>query len=167
MDFRNCLEPNNLTIYAANFVGGDKDTAYAICPPGTANVQIAPPSGEVVIRWETSIPDKLVRNISLDIPQEVFILTQPGVYVINYSTAALGGDVGSQLTMFPIINGASYPGYTVFPTGPTAGTLTGTYYVSVVEGTPATVSFKLRYAFATATTSDFRYFQCSIVKIDN
>jgi len=167
MDFRNCLEPNNLTIYAANFVGGAKDTAYAICPPGTANIQIAAPSGEVVIRWETSIPDKIVRNISLDAPQEVFTLSQPGLYAINYSTAALGGDSGSQLSMFPIINGTPYPGFILFPTGPTSGTLTGTYYVLVVEGTPATVSFKLRYAFATSGVSDFRFFQCSIVKIDN
>jgi len=167
MDFRNCLEPNNLTIYAANFVGGAKDTAYAICSSALTTINLSPPSSDLLVRWELS-DRRLLNNITLDNRFEVFTVSNPGTYLVNYSTVASGSDAGSQLIINLVINGATIFQNAAYPSGqPLTNTMTATYPLVVVEGTPATVAAKVQYQFGTTNGADFRYDQISIVKVDN
>lgn len=167
MDFRNCLEPNNLTIYAANFVGGSKDTAYAIFSSVLTAITFPSPSGEQLVRWELS-ESKLINNITLSPNFETFTLTRPGAYLINYNTQATGTNAGSQLIVEFVINGIDILANVFYPSGSTqTQTLTGTYPVVVTEGTPVTVAIKVKYQFGTGSNAEFRYDQLSIVKIDN
>jgi len=167
MDFRNCLEPNNLTIYAANFVGGTKDTAYAICSSVLTSITFTSPSGEQLVRWELA-ESKLINNITLNPPFEVFTINRPGAYLINYNTQASGSDTGSQLSIEFVINGTAVFANVFYPSGsPQTQTLTGTYPLVVTEGTPATVAIKVKYSFGTGSGAEFRYDQISIVPLDN
>jgi len=167
MDFRNCLEPNNLTIYAANFVGGSKDTAYAICSTVNSTITFPSPSGEQLVRWELS-GSRLLNNITLNPTFETFTITRPGAYLINYNTQAAGTDSGSQLSTLFVVNGLEFFTNVFFPSGsPQSQTLTGTYPLVVTEGTPVTFAVKVKYAFGTGSGAEFRYSQISIVKVDN
>lgn len=166
MDFRNCLEPNNLTIYAANFVGGVKDTAYAICATVLNTITIPAAGGEQNVRWELS-QQRLLQNITLSPNFEVFTLSQAGTYLINYNSNVALSDAGSQALVQLVVNGTVVCFNILFASGsPMEGVLTNTYPIVVSEGTPVTVAFSVKYQFGTTNAAEFRYDQCSIVKID-